>query len=192
MSLARRDRWASSNHLSTSDCLRHSYLLSESLHGILSLQLFELDRCVLVKEFIDWQVTATNSNVDLVLVDLDVNTLAAELVDTLGFSHEHDLQLLTVGVVVDVLGDTLVNRIVLDGNVNCDTGLQVDDVVSKSFDFLNVLLARSLSFFELSQEFEALASRSVELVFDVDNVFGGWSELILKFSLGNLDLVSLI
>jgi len=86
-----------------------SNLLLEALHGVLALKFLELSRSVLVQELVNGKVTTTNSDVNLVLVHLDRNLLATELVDTLRLAHEHDLQLLSIGVVIDVLGNTLVD-----------------------------------------------------------------------------------
>lgn len=59
-----------------------------------------------------------------------MNALAAELVDAFRLAHEHDLELLAVRVVVDVLGDAFVNQVVLYGDVDCYARFQVDDVVA--------------------------------------------------------------
>ena len=43
--------------------------------------------------------------------------------------HEHDLELVAIGVAVDVLGHFLVDRIVFHWHVHGDTRFQIDDVV---------------------------------------------------------------
>jgi len=66
-------------------------------------------------------VAATNSNIDSVAVALHVHAFRAELVDALLLSHKHNLELLAVRVVVDVLGEALVNLVVFDGDVDRDS-----------------------------------------------------------------------
>lgn len=122
------------------DRFRHGYLLCESLHRIIAFQLLELHRRVLVQELVNRKVTAADPNADPILVDLDVDTLATELVNTLGLAHKHDLKLLAVRVIVDVLSDFLVNLVALDWDVDGDTRLQVNDVVAKNFNLLVGLL----------------------------------------------------
>jgi hypothetical protein len=89
----------------------------------------------LIKELINREITTPNSDVNLVFVDSDCDSLGAELVDTLTFSHEHDLEFLAFRVVVDELSKALVNGVVLHRDVNCDPLLQLDDIVLESFDF---------------------------------------------------------
>lgn len=99
-------------------CVAHSDAVIELALGVFALDLLELGRCVLVKELVDAQVAATNANVDLVLVNFYNDSLSAELVDALGLTHEQDLQLLAIWVVVDVLCNLFVNSVILDGDVN--------------------------------------------------------------------------
>ena len=108
--------------------------LAESSERVLTSKLLELNGSVLVKELIDGEVTTTNADVDLVLVNSDGDSLGTELVNTIGLSHEHDLQLLSVGEVVDVLGKSDINGVSLDRNVNGDAGLQVNDVLLQGVD----------------------------------------------------------
>ena len=65
-----------------------------------------------------------------------MDTLRTELVDTLSLAHKHNFKFLTVGVVVDILGDALIDRIVLDGDVDGDPRLQVDNVIPQSFNLI--------------------------------------------------------
>lgn len=108
-----------------------------------SLKLLQLSGCVLVQELIDAQEATTDTNVDLVLVDAHVDLLGAELVNALGLTHEHDLEFGALWVVIYVLSKLLVDRVVLDGNVDCYAGLEVDDVgaqgVDLTFCFLQLL-----------------------------------------------------
>ena len=98
----------------------HGDLFGESLKGVLSLQLLKLDWGVLVEELVKREVATSDTDVDFILVDLHVDSLGSELVDALGLSHEHNLELLAVGIVVDILSQLLVDSIVLNGNVDSD------------------------------------------------------------------------
>lgn len=73
---------------------------------------------------------------DFVLLDTDSDALLAEFVDTLSLSQEHDLQLCSVRVVVNILCELLVDRVSLGGDVDCDAGLEVDDVALEGLDFI--------------------------------------------------------
>ncbi len=93
---------------------------AEPLKGIPTLELLQFLGSVLVQKFIDGEVTASDLDHDLVSGDLDVDATRAEFVDTLLFSHEHDLKFLAVRVVVDVLGELFVDGAVLCWNVDGD------------------------------------------------------------------------
>jgi len=65
---------------------------------------------------------------DLVFFHLDEDLFASELVYPFAFSHEHDFKSLSVRVVVDEVSQLLVDRVVLDRDVNCYLALQINDV----------------------------------------------------------------
>jgi hypothetical protein len=108
--------------------------LTESSEGVLGGKLLKLDGSVLVEELINGEVASTDTDVNLVLVNSDGDSLGSELVDTIGLSHEHNLELLSVGEVVDVLGKSNINLISLNGDVDGDSGLEVDDVLLEGVD----------------------------------------------------------
>ena len=86
----------------------------------------------MVKELVNVEPATTNTNLNLIsLFKLHSNALGTELVDTLLLSHEHDLQLITVRVVVDVLCQLLVDHVALLWDVYSDTCLQIDNVLTK-------------------------------------------------------------
>ena len=116
--------------LAALNCLLEGNPVGHPAHGVLSLELLELSWSVLVQELIQGQEAATDANLNLVLDALDHDTFGAELIDTFGLTHEHNLELLTVRVIVYVLGKLLVNRIVFDGDVNRYARLQVNDVLT--------------------------------------------------------------
>ena len=102
------------------------------LSRILSLKFLALYRSVLVKELVNVEPATTNTNMNLIsLFQFHSNALGTELVDTLLLSHEHDLQLITVRVVVDVLCQLLVDHIALLWDVYSDTCLKIDNVLTK-------------------------------------------------------------
>ena len=72
---------------------------------------------------------------DLVLLDTDSDALLSKLVDTLSLSQEHDLQLCSVRVVVDILCELLVDHVSLGWDVDCNAGLEVDNVAFEGLDF---------------------------------------------------------
>lgn len=72
--------------------------------------------------------------IDSVLFHFDVDSLGSELIDSLTFSHEHDLELVSFGIVVDVLGQFLVNHVIFDWYVNSDSLLQLNDVLFEHLD----------------------------------------------------------
>jgi hypothetical protein len=73
-------------------------------------------------------VAAAHSDLDLILLHFDRNSARAKLVNALRFSEEHNLQLGAVRVVVDVVGQALVDLVVRRRDVNCYLLFQVDDV----------------------------------------------------------------
>lgn len=97
------------------------------------------------------------------MVDADVDLLGSELVDALGLAQEHNLQLGALGVIIDVLGELLVDRVVLDGDVDCNSGLQVDDVGLECVDLMLAVL-------QLLEQFETRGVFSVDLRLQVQNV----------------------
>ena len=54
---------------------------------------------------------------DLVLLDADAYLLLPKLVHALRLAHEHDLQLLTIWVIIDILCQLVVDGVTLDGDV---------------------------------------------------------------------------
>jgi len=140
--------------------------LVEASERVVSLKLLELDRGVLVKELINGKVTSTNTDVDLVSINSDGDSLGSELVDAITLSHEHNLELLSIGEVVDVLRKSLVDGISLDGNVNGNTGLEVDDVLLEGLNL-------KLSVLKVSEELNAGLAGFEILPFKLLDVPGG-------------------
>jgi hypothetical protein len=172
-------------HLLPDDRLLHGDLLRELLQRVLALQLLQLGRGVLVQELVDREVTTTDTDVDLVLVDADPDPLGAKLVDTLVLPHEHDLELLPLGVVVDELSETLVDRIVLHRDVDCDTLLQLNDVVFEGLDL-------DLGILELPEELQTGLVGLVDLVLHLHDVVRCDLELVYHVGLLRIKLCDVL
>jgi len=172
----------------TLDGFLNSHLLVEASQGILPLKLLELGGRVLVEEFVEGEESTTNTNVDLIFVNLNGDTFGAELVDALALAHEHNLELLAIGVVVNVLGQLLVDGVALDGDVHSDARLEVNDVLLQSLGLVVLLVDFELSILELLQQVQRCALRFVEFGLQLDDVLGGGLEFLLQFDLSGINL----
>lgn len=143
--------------------LLHDDFLTEALERISPLQLLELDRRVLVEEFVDTHVAATDANQNFVLFDSHIDAFRAELVDAGAVAEEHDLQLVAVRVVVDELRHFHIDRVVAARHVDGHTSLELDDVV-----FQSVVLELELS--DLLEQVQALRVRTKHAVLQVAHV----------------------
>ena len=137
---------------------------------ILSLEPLKLRRRVLVNELIDRKETATNLDLNLVTQGLHIHLLRAKLIDTGGLTHEHDLEFLAVRVVVDVLSQLLVDRIVLDRDVDSDTRLKVDDVLTQLLDLVVGLFDFGFVVFHLLEHLKLGVLRLVVLLLELTDV----------------------
>lgn len=81
--------------------------------------------------------------VDSVFVNSDIDSLSSELVNAFTLSHEHDFELVSLGIVVDVLCQLFVDQVISHGDVDRYSLLQFDDVLLEHFDL-------SLSILQLS------------------------------------------
>ena len=63
----------------------------------------------MVQKLIDREITSADSDLDALLLNLDRNSFGSKLINTLSLSHEHDLQLGSLRVVLDELGQLLVD-----------------------------------------------------------------------------------
>ena len=98
-------------------------LLAETLQWVFSLKFLKFYRCILVKELVDGEVAAAHLDLNFVAFDFNHDASRPEFVDTRRLAHKHDFELLPVGVVVDILGQLLVDRTVLRGDVHSDARL---------------------------------------------------------------------
>jgi len=139
----------------------------------------------LIKELINAKEASANLDVDAIFVNLDIDFLAAKFIDTLTLTHEHDLELLTVGVVVDVFGQAAVNLIILHRDVNSNTRFQVNDVLLERFDFDFTLL-------EGVEQLEGVTVGLVNLVFESSHVTSCSEKVVLQAHVALLVLAQLI
>ena len=95
-----------------------------------------------------------------------MNALLSELVNPLRLTHEHDLQLLSVGVIVDVLGKRRVDGVALDRDVDGNSRLQVDDVGLEGLN-LSFKVSHGL------EELEGGSVGGVTFLFKLDDITGG-------------------
>lgn len=125
--------WTDWAHFSSTLCLVHSNvlngsLIAETIEDIISLNLFNLQIRVLIDELVNVHVTSTDTNEYLLtLLDLNVNSLLSELVDTFRFSEEHDLHLFSFGVSIDVGGQCFINFVMLVGDIHSLSLLKESD-----------------------------------------------------------------
>ena len=111
-----------------------------------------------------------------------MDTLGAELIRALSLTHKHDLELLPIGVVVDVLSELLVNSVVLHWNVDGDARLQIDDVLAQRLNFALIVL-------HLLEHLELRGLRLVVFVFKLLDVGGGTLKLGLQLSLAGFHAI---
>jgi len=165
--------------LSDGDATISSHLdrgsLVQALERIISFVFLKLERSVLIQEFVDGKVSTTNSDVDLVLIHSHRDTLGTELIDTITLSHKHDLKLLSIGEVVDILSKSFVDGVALDRDVDGDAGLQVDDVLLQSLNL-------ELSVLKVLEDVDRSLRTLEVLGFKGRNVIASSIELVLKAS----------
>ena len=136
----------------------------------------QLNRDVLVQELVDLEPATANLDEELIPFNFDLDPTSTELVDTLLHTQEHDLELSAVGIVIDVLGQRLVDRIALDRDVHSNTSPQLNDVGSEGIDFG----------FVIPDPREELQGRLVgreALLLKLQDVVGGGLHLSLQFIL---------
>ena len=179
-SLGRASTWRSDWWVFADSCidnsLLNSNLFTKSLKWILSLKFLELNWGVLIQELIKGKITSSNSDLDIVLLNLDSNSLGTELVNTFGLSHEHNLEFGSFRVVVDELGELSVNGIILNWDVNSNSLFQVNDVLLKSLNL-------NLSILELFQKLKGSLVGLVDFFLEGDDVVGGLIKIILNLLL---------
>ena len=69
----------------------------------------------------------------------DFDSLRSELIDTLRLTDEHNLELVSIGIVVDKVSQSTVNSIVFDWDVYSDFGFQIHAIDLKSLDLVSLI-----------------------------------------------------
>ena len=108
------------------------------------------------------------------------------MIDSLRLAHEHNFELLTVWVVIDVLRKFLISRISLHRNVNGYAGFQIDDILLERVDLVIAILDLVFSILQLLQHVKLRGLRVVEFLFELNDVRRCTLKLFLEFSLGSL------
>jgi hypothetical protein len=85
------------------------------------------------------------------------------LIDAFCFSHEHDLELGPLRVVVDELGEFLIRGIFLDWDIDGDSLFQIDDILFQSFNF-------NFGIFQLFQKLKRCLVGFVNFLFQFEDV----------------------
>ena len=163
--------------------------ICHAAHRVLAVKLLKLCWRVLVEELVKGEVTTTDFDLDLVTDATDPNALCAELVNTFGLTHKHDLELLSVRVVVDILSKLPVDSVVLDWDVHGDTRLQIDDVLAELFNLLVSLINLPLVLLHLLEHLQLHRLRLVELLLKLVDVRRSAFQLHLELALASFHAV---
>lgn len=142
---------------------------------------------VLVDEFVDGQVAASNAYVELVFFDSYCHSFSTKLVDSLWLSPEWNLQLVAVTVVVDEIGHSLVNYVRTDWHIHGETNFFLINLVLELLDLQDILFMSLNQFvvfclhnFEMFQKLDGSLLRLVESCLMLDDVLRGTFELPLN------------
>lgn len=92
---------------------------------------------------------------------------------------------MSLRVVVDELSELAVDGVVLDGDVDSDSLLELDDVVLQCLNF-------DFGILELSQELEGCLVGAVDLVLEFKDIVRGSLKLLLELELLSIDLSELL
>ena len=112
----------------------------EFLKRISSFNLFELYSGILIQEFVYTHVTTTDANHEFVICKSNFNAFGTELIDAFLLSNEHNLQLVSIRVVIDEISELFIDRVALDWDVNCNLGFKIHAVDFEGFDFIDLVL----------------------------------------------------
>lgn len=141
----------------TDERLLHGNLLVEPLQGVPPLHLLKLRRCVLVQELIDGQVASTHSDIDPLFINLDEYSPGSELVNPLTLAHEHNLELLSIRVVINILGKSAIDLVITHRYVHRNPRFQIHDVLLEC-------LHLDFTFLQQLQQLQRLLLRIKQLV----------------------------
>lgn len=183
LSLGRRpSNWRVLSHFTSNQGLLNCHFFRKLLQWVLSFKLFQLLRSVNVQELVNWKITSSHSDVYFVLINSNTKSFATELINALWLTHEHNLQLWSLGVVVYIFCKLLVNLVITNWNINCDPLLQVNYVLFESLDF-------SLCLLELFEQFQSRLVSPMSFLFLLQQIVTGCLQLLLHFLLWGMQLL---
>ena len=130
-----------SNRRRLTDCCGDASLLDsnffwETLYWVFAVQSLHLNRRILIQELINRKISSANSNLDIILLNLHSNLFGSKLVHAFRFSHEHNLQILPLWIIVDELGEASVHLVVFYWNIHRNPMLQINNILLKRFKFI--------------------------------------------------------
>ena len=98
-------------------------------------------------------MTSTNSDVNLVLINSYKHFFTSKLVNTFRLPHKHNFKLLSIWVVINVLSYTFIYLIILDWNINSNSCLEINDIITQSLNLcykVFIIQFTLLKFFKIS------------------------------------------
>ena len=175
------------------DGFLQGYPVCHAAHRVLSLQFLELHWRILVQKFVQRKITATNFDLDLVADAAHPDTLSTELIDTFSLAHEHDLELLAIGIVIDVLSQLQIDLITFDRNVNrIGSLLEINDDLAELVDLVVGLVELLLVLLHLLEHLKLSLLRLVEFLLELADIGRGTLELNLQIPLARLHTVMVL
>ena len=118
------------------DSLLDGNPLTDSFQRVSTLVFLKLSWSILVQKLVDWEVAASNLDLNGATLDFDHYSTWTKLIDSFGLAHEHHLQLLTIRIVVDVLWKFHIYRVCLKRDVDSNARLEIKDVLLQCIDFI--------------------------------------------------------
>ena len=107
-------------------CFLDSNFFAESFQRVFPLKLLQLNRSILIEEFINGQKPTSHNDLDFAPLNLDCNTFGAKFINSLGFTHKHDLEFLSFRIVIYVVCKLFVNWVSFYWHINCYSSFQVN------------------------------------------------------------------
>ena len=170
-------RWFSYSSIDNS--LLNSNFLTESLQRIFSFKLLKFNWSVLIKELINWKISTTNSYLNVIFLNLDCNSLCTKLIDSFGFSHEHNLQFRSFWIVVNEFCQLFIDCVFFYRNIYCDSLFQINNVLLQCFNF-------NFGIFKLFQKLKRSLISFIHFFFKLKNVISCIFKFFLKIIFLNI------
>ena len=117
--------------------LANGYLLCKSLEWVSPFKLLKLTGRVSRQELVDTHIATADSDQKLAFSFAHFNAFGSKLVDSGALAEEHNLQLLTIWVVIEEFCHSFIYRIVLNRNIDGNFGLEIDCIY---LELLNLCL----------------------------------------------------